>query len=151
MKNKDHSLILSLILTKLLLTGLILTAAAMPWVARAYDNNRMAAYGAQSLYPQILITFYLAVTTGMAAIFALNKLLENIRKNAVFVRGNVHLIELISYFCFAEGIIFFWFGFFRPMSFVISGASIFFGLAVKVLKNVFSAAVNIKEESDFTI
>lgn len=151
MNKKNRSLKISLILTKALIAGLSAITLTAHWIARLYDNSKVLPLGLNSVYTPMLITVYLALAVAFPAVLCLNRLLENVKKSMIFVTDNVHILRLISYFCFAEGAVFFFFGFYRPLSFAISGAALFFGLIMRVLKNVFETAVTIKEENDFTI
>lgn len=151
MAKKNKCLIFSSVITKLLLVLLIITAIAGHWIAGYYNETSVLSLGLDSIYIPVLITLYLALLAGFFALLALNKLLENIKKSIVFSGVNVQILKLISYFCFAESVIFFYFGFYRPLSFMVSAAAAFFGLLMWVLTNVFEKAVKIKEENDFTV
>ena len=79
------------------------------------------------------------------------RILFNVRKNVVFDRVNVKYCRFISWCCFAVCAFFFALGFFIPFSFVIAFAAGFIGLVVRVVKNLFNEAVDIKEENDLTV
>ena len=151
MESNNRSLTLSLILTKLLMAAVILMDIAAFRIVRIYDDYKVIPLGLPSILSELLVTLYAASVPALAAMAVLNKLLLNIKKGIVFDIANVKILRLISYMCFAEGLIFFAFGLYRPLSFAISAAAVFFGLIMRVLKNVFAAAVSIKEESDLTI
>ena len=150
MKNENRSLTLSLILTKLLLGGLVATAIVAPYICRIYENT-MNIRNEPSVFVPMLIAVYLGLVAVFPAVFALHKLLSNIKGKSVFVRQNVQILRLISYCSFGVGIVFAGFGVYRSIAFAIAVAALFFGLIMRVLKNVFAAAVTLKEESDLTI
>ena len=58
---------------------------------------------------------------------------------------------LIILCCFAASLIFIYFGFIRYFALFIVVAAAFFGLILRVVKNVFEQAIEIREENDFTI
>jgi hypothetical protein len=78
-------------------------------------------------------------------------LLDKIRKGEVFVAQNTANLRALSWCCFAVSVIFFAFGFVRSVSFLGSFAAMFMGLILRVVKNVFAKAVELREENDGTI
>jgi hypothetical protein len=147
----NKSLALSSVLNKMMMAAVLAAAGGAPWILRHYDNAKVIDLGLESVYVPMLIAFYLAVAAAVPALAALDRLLSNIKRGIIFYYGNVRILRLIPYCCFAEGAVFFFFGFYRPLSFTVSGAAFFFGLIMRVLKNVFEEAVVLKEENDYTI
>lgn len=148
MKKPSLSLVISDITVK---TAFVLVGAAMigaPWLIKVYDDANISR---GSVYIPLMITAYLACVPAIIALFSLNKLLSNLKKGDVFVENNTKMLRILSYCCFAEALIFCAFGYFRPLSFVVFVAAAFMGLILRVLKNVFSEAVALREENDFTI
>lgn len=99
----------------------------------------------------MIITLYLAAAVALVIVTALDRLLSNIRQDKVFIPANVKILRLISYCCFAVSVIFIYFSFIRPFAWLVVIAAAFFGLILRVIKNVFEQAIVIKEENDFTI
>ncbi len=81
----------------------------------------------------------------------LNRLLVNIKSGAIFVADNVKELRLISWSCFWGGLILLAASFWDLQLILLSGIMGFFGLLMRVMKNVFSEAITIKEENDFTV
>lgn len=148
---KNKSLALSSVLNKVMMSAVLAAAGGAPWILRHYDNAKVIDLGLESVYIPMLIAFYLAVAAAVPALAALDRLLSNIKRGIIFYYGNVRILRFIPYCCFAEGAVFLFFGFYRPLSFTVSGAAFFFGLIMRVLKNVFEEAVVLKEENDYTI
>ena len=69
----------------------------------------------------------------------------------IFVQNNVKLLRILSYCCFAVTVIFIFFGIYTYVSLAIALAAAFMGLILRVLKNVFSKAVELREENDLTV
>ncbi len=153
MWNKTKSLQLSLLLVKVLFVFIPILMCCVPVIVEWYD----AVYGEGvgflngSVFWPLSITLYLAAICGMVCLYALHKLLLNIRKEDVFTAQNCKCLRVISWCCILAAIPFGIFGIWRALSFMIALVAAFFGLILRVLKNVFEKAVELKEESDFTI
>ena len=78
-------------------------------------------------------------------------LLRNIRKGQPFVTQNVTMLRIISYCCFAEVLVFVYLAVLKPFAIIVLVACGFMGLILRVVKNVFEQAIEIREENDFTI
>ncbi len=147
MWSKNKSLCLSTVIVKLVFLVLIITVFIIPVLVKWYVSQ----YGNEDVLIPLCVTLYASLFPAFGAIIALNKLLSNIKKDQVFIHQNVTILRCISWCCYVVTIIFFIFGFFRPLSFLISFAAAFFGLILRVLKNVFEQAVTMREENDYTI
>jgi len=162
MWNKSKSATLSLICTRVLIGVIIAVAAALPF---ALSGGPAAGYYGASpdagiLYTgmpaemvrTIFICAYASIAPALIALISLDLLLRNIQKDLVFVRANTKCLRIISWCCFMIAIIMLccW----PFISFVlvfVSAAAAFFGLLMRVVKNVVEAACEIKDENDFTI
>jgi hypothetical protein len=96
--------------------------------------------------------YYACCIPALAALFLLDRLLTNIREARVFTEENVKALRAISWCCFAEAFILAAAAlYFAPILLAVSAAVAFFGLILRVVKNVIAAAVALKAENDFTI
>jgi hypothetical protein len=96
--------------------------------------------------------YYACCIPAIAALLLLDRLLSNIMKGKVFTDENVKALRIISWCCFAEALILAAAAFyFAPILFAVAVVTAFFGLILRVVKNVIDAAVALKAESDFTI
>jgi hypothetical protein len=96
--------------------------------------------------------YYVCCIPALAALFLLDRLLTNIRQERVFTEENVKALRAISWCCFAEAFILAAAAlYFAPILLAVSAAVAFFGLILRVVKNVIAAAVALKAENDFTI
>ena len=146
MKKQNYSVMTTSILVKAVFVLIIVCCIFAPLIVRVYDNGIIALTG-RSVYLPMIITLYLAA----AVVTALDRLLSNIRHDKVFIPANVKILRLISYCCFAVSVIFIYFSFIRPFAWLVVIAAAFFGLILRVIKNVFEQAIILKEENDFTI
>lgn len=102
--------------------------------------------------------FYAVVPAGYVALVCLDKLLINIRRDAVFVYDNVKLLRIISWACtyaalvgFVAFVVILLSDFMFETMLVLSAGEFFMALIVRVVKNVFDKAIEIKEENDLTV
>lgn len=151
MWNKDKSIILSSCIIKAVYAAVVFCCIGAPWMVRFYDQQVVLPQGEPSVFVPLLITLYCMVPPAVCALICLDKLLYNIKKGEPFTVGNVKLLRILSYCCFAIAIVFIYFAFLRPFAFVIVLVAGFIGLILRVVKNCFEQAVAIREENDYTI
>ena len=134
MWSKSNSIKLSSILVKVLFVCLIAAVFLIPFGARYYDYVSTGYYNGTvtraTVFVPLCITLYFTLVPAFILLVKLNRLLENIRADKVFVNENCGIMRLMSYCCFAAG---------------------FMGLILRVLKNVFAKAVELREENDSVI
>lgn len=97
------------------------------------------------------IAAYVMSGFAWALLYHLWKLLKNMKAEAVFITDNVKLLRKISWCCAAASIIGLAAGFAAPAFFVIAVPAAFMMLIVRIIKNVFEQAVDMKSELDLTI
>ena len=148
--NRYKSLALSHILVKAMLVLIILFAIGLPFVAQMYCDT-LVTETADTIKIPLIASLYIATVPVFLAVLSLDKMLSNIKKDIVFDRTNVKYLRYISWCCYSAGAVFVFLGFFIFLSFIIAIASIFFGLIIRVVKNLFCEAVEIKSENDLTI
>ncbi|MDR0926196.1 MAG: DUF2975 domain-containing protein [Ignavibacteria bacterium] len=97
--------------------------------------------------------FYAACVPALIALFFLDRLIANIKKEDIFIKTNITALRVISWACFVAAIVFIVGAFLSDsMGFwLVAVVCAFIGLILRVVKNVFDAAVRIKDENDFTI
>lgn len=98
-----------------------------------------------------IVILYASLPPAFIADCFLVRLIRNIEKENVFIRPNVKNLRYLAWCCFAVGVLYTVAGFYFSTAFVIAFAAYFFFLILHVVKNVFDAAVALKEECDFTI
>lgn len=100
---------------------------------------------------RMMITVYAVSLFGWACLWALWKLLRNIKAEKVFSTDNVALLRIISWCCAFAAAIFLVSGVYYPPFWLAAAAGGFMMLIVRVVKNVFRQAVEMKNELDLTI
>ncbi len=96
-------------------------------------------------------TLYAASVFGWLCLWALWRLLKNIQAEVVFDGSNVRLLRMIAWCCAFAALVFLGGGFFYPPFFFVAVAAAFMMLIVRVVKNVFQQAIEMKSELDLTI
>lgn len=105
----------------------------------------------QQISFDILILFGLLFVPILLAFYGLHKMLSNIQQGLIFSVQNTASLRLVSWACFFAAIFLLIAAFKWPVLIFASGVIGFLGLFVRVIKNMLSEAIAIKEENDFTI
>ena len=143
MWNNSKSVILSTVLVKAVFVLSVVSAFFIPAFARWYDPRG---------FVPTLIMLYLLLPPAWFALFKLNRLLTNISKGKIFISENTANLRALSYCCFAVALIFAAFIFFWLFSAIFAAfVTAFIGLILRVVKNVFAIAVEMREENDAVI
>lgn len=150
LKRKNFSVTLSLVLVRIVFALIIVSCFIGPYIVKIYDQGIIKLTG-QSVFVPLIVTLYCSAVPATLLVIALDRLISNIKRGDVFTAKNVTMLKVISYCCFAASVIFIYFSFIRPFAWLIVAAAAFFGLILRVIKNVFEQAIEIKEENDFTI
>ena len=98
-----------------------------------------------------LATTYTTAIPAAAALYMMNRLLANIKREEVFTEKNTGYLRGMSWCCLAAGLIFLISSFYYPAFFALCAAAVFMALILRVIKNVFAQAEEIKKENDYTI
>ena len=103
------------------------------------------------LVTAVTIMIYICDLFAIIAVYHLRKLLSNIANNEVFTQQNSRCLRIISWCIVFAGITFIIFSLWRFEFLFAAFFAMFLGLVMRVLKNVFEKAVELKSENDFTI
>ena len=148
MWNTNRSVILSCICTKIVILMSILFLCTAPFWVKLYIQY---TYTEVDMMKPLLCTIYITGIVAMILLFCLNQLLANIKNNNIFTFKNVSLLRIISWCCFATALILLLSGLYYILFLFGAIGAGFFGLILRVVKNVIEQAVIIKTENDFTI
>jgi len=148
--SRDRSVLLSLWATRLVAALAIALAVALPLLTRSgfFEQRALLPEGSISWLMPIYYSFLVPASV---ALFSLDRLLAAIRHEQVFTAGNVLYLRIISWCCFLAAAILAA----STLASVVFGAlailAVFFGVILRVVKNLFAAAVALQAESDYTI
>lgn len=141
------SLFLSRCLTIATLALGIVSLFCIPVITEWYD----AVSGEKPIHIIMNIVLYLSAILGIAALWELKKLLDRFAKQEVFVAENAVCFRRIAWCCFGVAAVWFGLTFVRFLAFFVAFIAAFAGLLLRVMKNMLEAAVELREENDFTI
>lgn len=159
MWTKSKSATLSLICTRALIGIFIVIAISLPFIMTGGlyyganpDEGILYAGMSKEAVTALMICAYLSFVFLMIALFSLDLLLRNIRKDSVFIRANVKSLRIIAWCCFAIAIIMICGSpFISYVLAYVAVAAAFFGLLMRVVKNVIETACELKDENDLTV
>ncbi|MDD6279074.1 MAG: DUF2975 domain-containing protein [Oscillospiraceae bacterium] len=153
MWTKTKSLTLSRILAAAMTGMTMITTFFVPSMCRWYENVSVGSgfFGDSGIFLPMCICLYICECLALTAMWGLHVLLRNISRGDVFTERNTLCLRIISWACMMAGVVFAVFGMWRFIFFLPAFFAVMFGLIMRVLKNVFEKAVEIKSENDFTI
>ena len=161
MRTKSRSLLLSRILVWMFIAVLVLGFILLPSLLHSlYESDvpgrsgeASDAYRAPQIVAHFILCLRLCVLPSLLALLCLHRLLGNINKDSVFINGNVKLIRIVSWCCFAVTIILIYLGIRcrYDSAFIMACLMAFIGLISRVVKNVFAQAIIIKVENDLIV
>ena len=98
-----------------------------------------------------LVSAYCILLIMMVADGLLFSLLLRVRKGEVFTDTSVGLIRGVSWCCLSLCLPFGFLGIYFQLSWIVCFLALFLGLALRVCKNAFEEATQIKQENDLTV
>ena len=155
MWNRNHSVKLSIVACFVFVAVLTAALFAGPWFVKfwftVYRGWNVNGEALQNMSKLFAACFYPCAVFAYITLYSLLRLLFNIKKDVIFIDGNVKYLRRISWCCFAVAVITFVGGvFYIPFS-LIALAAAFVGLMLRVVKNVMQNAVEISIENELTI
>lgn len=143
-----RSSLLSLILCVVFLAALLVAVVTGPWLVRRFLTLLSQE---DALFPLLLTALYLCAVPAAVALVTLIRLLYSLRQDEVFTEQNVRRIRWLSWCCAAVAVVCLVCGCFYLPFLLIMVAAGFMALILRVIKNVFAAALELKEENRLTI
>lgn len=152
MWTKKCSIMLSAVLTVLLTAAIASGLVFIPRITDWYSGITVGHgfIGGDFKLPMTVI-LYVTTLFGLSAAGALLVLLRSISRGEVFTGRNTLCLRVISWACLLAAAAFAVLGLWRFIFFAIAFLGAFLGIVMRVLKNVFAAAVELKEENDYTV
>ena len=147
--NDDKSMLLTRVCVWLSAAALVLLCVSAPWLFSWFIQKRLILPPQSRDY--FLVTTYTVAVPAAIALYMMNRLLANIRKEEVFTEKNTRYLRGMSWCCLAAGLIFLVSSFYYLPFFALCAAAVFMALILRVIKNVFAQAEEIKKENDYTI
>lgn len=148
MLSQTKSVKLSLYLTDFIIALFCAAAVFLPRFTKWYITYMGRPANVRAV---ILAVCYTCLPFAMTALFSLRQLLKNIMRGDTFVTDNIKRLNILFLCCIAAAVISFFSGYFYLPFYIISVAAAFFSLILRVIKNVFRSAIEIKAENELTI
>ncbi len=146
--NNSKSILASIWVVRIIMLLMLTSTFFMPTVGSYY--NQLANHSTDITIP-VTIGFYILLIPGNITMIALHMLLMNIKKGNMFNDQNIAYLSLVCAGLFIIGAICLGIATFTWVFSFASAAFLFVGVILLVVKSVFSQAVAIKQENDFTI
>ncbi|MBQ6372629.1 MAG: DUF2975 domain-containing protein [Oscillospiraceae bacterium] len=145
---KDKSTGLSIVCVYVFALLLFAADIAAPFLLEL-SNRLIPSDPSHGIYA--LITLYSASVFAWICLYLLWRLLQNLRGGLVFTPANIRLLRGISWCCAAVAAVFLLsMAYFLPY-FVVAAAALFMMLIVRIVKNIFQQAADMKSDLDLTI
>ncbi|MDR0347192.1 MAG: DUF2975 domain-containing protein [Coriobacteriales bacterium] len=148
--DKDRSLILSQISTRIIMVLGVALAVVLPFLCMS-DFFVGRAFVREENVMLIMPAYYAFCVPAYTALLSLDRLLTAVKRGRVFTKDNVRYLRIISWACFAAAFVLAASSFVSIVFFALAVIATFFGVVLRVVKNLFAAAVALQDENDYTI
>lgn len=142
------SIIASIWVVRVIMLILCIAVFFIPLMAQGYS---LLANGNNDITIPMMVGFYFLFLPSLGTMTVLHILLNNIKKGDMFVDKNIKCLTFICIGLFLVGLICAVIGIVSWIFAFVSVAFLFVGLVLLVVRNVFSHAIELKQENDFTI
>ncbi|MBP0986794.1 MAG: DUF2975 domain-containing protein [Oscillospiraceae bacterium] len=149
--DSEKSLFLSRCLTIATLILGVVSLFCIPIITEWYDAISGALNGGKPIHVELNIALYLSAILGIIALWQLLTMLNRFAKHEVFVKENAICLRLIAWCSFGVAAVWLALTFWRFTAFFVAFIAAFAGLLLRVMKNMLEAAIELREENDFTI
>ena len=149
----------SIILTKFCILTLMLVSVIMMFYGKYLISRFLILTGGAKIdisneFSFYIITFisYILGILALLTLFCMLRFIVNLENDLVFVPQNIKWLRFISYGCLSAGLLLIIATVvYHKLFLVLSLAALFMMLIVRVIKNAFEQAIEMKEELDLTI
>ena len=148
MPNYKKSAALCIWVTRVFMLILVAALFLMPAIVRWYTGLRALTENAAAV---LLGAFYICAVPAALALFAIHRLLGNIRQDRVFLSENARLVAQVGLCCAAVCLITGAAGIVYPALLFIALLMLFLCLLMNVISSMLSAAAHLREENELTI
>ena len=148
MLSQNNSVKLSIYITDFITVLFCAAAVLLPRFTKWYITYMGRPENLRNI---ILAVCYICLPFALLALFSLRRLLKNIMRGKTFVPDNTKQLNLLFICCALAAVITLFAGYFYLPFYIISVAAAFFALILRVIKNVFRSAIELKSENELTI
>ena len=145
---KDKSVKLSLVCVWIFAVLLLITDIFVPKIASELLGCFVSFFNMKTLF---IFLLYLGSVFGWICLWNLRALLKNLQNGEVFTADNIAIMRRVSWCCAWAAIVSLALSLYSLIFFVLAVASAFMMVVVRVVKNAFQQAMEMKSELDLTI
>ena len=153
--SKQASITLSLIIAILFFLGCIAALFILPNLTELLINLPDNIGDRASITPAgrtlVLIAAYCILADFIFADILLFTLLLRVKRGLVFTMVTVSLVRGVSWCCIGLFVLFCLLGYYFQLSLPVALMALFLGLCLRVCKNAFEEATQLKQENDLTV
>lgn len=153
--SKQASITLSLIISIFFFLGCIAGLFILPNLTEVLINLPDNMGNRATITPvgrtAVLIAAYCILAIFIFADILLFTLLLRVKRGLVFTLITVGLIRGVSWCCIGLCVLFCFLGYYFQLSYPVALMALFLGLCLRVCKNAFEEATQIKQENDLTV
>ena len=156
----DKTTVVLKVIIKFCYVGLALALVFLYLLQYLGAHGTTWIYGVEMKYYIVLYSFALSVPAGYVALAFIDKLLTVVRQDEVFSEKTIKYLDIISICCLCAtavsigsvvASVILHIDTYVVMFFMIAMGELFMALLLKVVKKVFSKAIELKEENDLTV
>ena len=145
---KNDSVVFALWCNRAVMLAVVALVPVMPVLLRWYNTVRILSVQQNTA---LLVGFYCCAPVVLLALWQLEKLLRNIRREQVFIWENVRYIRRVGICCAVVSALCLAAAFFYPPLVFLTVIMAFLWPVLNVVRQVLRAAIEIREENELTI
>ena len=145
---KNDSVVFALWCNRAVMLAVVALVPVMPVLLRWYNTVRILSVQQNTA---LLVGFYCCAPVVLLALWQLEKLLRNIRREQVFIWENVRYIRRVGICCAVVSALCLAAAFFYPPLVFLAVIMAFLWPVLNVVRQVLRAAIEIREENELTI
>ena len=147
--NNEKSITLTKICICIFLIGYLLVLVSCPWLVKQLTTYSFSARGKDTFL--FMTTIYACAVPLGLILWDLYHLVVRIGEEKIFTEENIKRLRHISWMCFLAAVICLLSAFYYIFFIILAACAAFMGLLIRVIKNTFVRAKELKEENDYTI
>lgn len=147
--NNQKSIVLTKVCIAVFSLAYVLVLLLCPWLVKQFVTYSFSARSKDAC--SFMLTVYACAIPLGLILWHLYQLVLRIEKEEIFTDQNTKSLRLMGWMCFAVAVIFLVSTCYYTFYLIFAACAVLMGLLLRVLKNVFVQAKEMKEENDYTI
>lgn len=147
--SQKNSIFLTKLCISIFITGYAFVVLACPLLVKWFTTTSYTAGGTDEKL--FITTIYACALPIGVLLYRLMKLVNNIGGEEIFTSDNISHLRVISWMCFGVAVVCFLSMGYYLLFGVLGCCMALMGLLIRVIKNAFDRAKQLKDENDYTI